>query len=80
MILTCQLVFPLLSIPKPLYSNPDRIDNKENTSTNDSHVTKIEDYLKAHRQISKSGVSKSIAHVIKHTSFQLYRVHLDGVI
>ena len=51
--LTCQLVFPLLSIPKLLYSNPDRIDNKGNTSTNDSHVTKIEDYLKAHRQIFK---------------------------
>ena len=28
----------------------------------------------------KSGVSKIIVHVIKHASFQLYRVHPDGVI
>ena len=28
----------------------------------------------------KNGVSKSIAHVIYHTNFQLYRVHPDGVL
>ena len=36
--------------------------------------------LMAHRQISKKGVSKSLVHVIKHASFQFYRVHPDGVI
>ena len=28
----------------------------------------------------KTGVSKGIAHEIKHANFQLYRVHPDGVI
>ena len=28
----------------------------------------------------KSGVSKSIVHVIKHVKFQVYRVHRDGII
>ena len=28
----------------------------------------------------KNGVSKSIAHVIKHVNFQLHSVHPDGVI
>ena len=36
--------------------------------------------LKSHRQISKNGVSKSIAHVIKHTNFQFYKAHSDKVI
>ena len=30
--------------------------------------------------IEKNDVSESIAHVIKHANFQLYRVHPDGVI
>ena len=29
--------------------------------------------------MSENGVSKSIVHVIKRASFQLYRVHPDGV-
>ena len=36
--------------------------------------------LRAHRQISKNGVSKSIALVIKQAHFQLCRVHPEGVI
>ena len=36
--------------------------------------------LKAHWQISKNGVSKSIVHVIKHVNFQLYRTHPDEII
>ena len=36
--------------------------------------------LKAHRQISENGVSKSIFLVIRHVNFQLYRVHPDGVV
>ena len=36
--------------------------------------------LKAHRWISKNGVSKSIVHVIKHANSQLYRVLPDEVI
>ena len=35
----------LLSTPKALNSNSDLIVNKENTPANDSHVTKIEEYL-----------------------------------
>ena len=35
----------LLSTPKTLNSNSDLIVNKENTSANDSRVTKIEEYL-----------------------------------
>ena len=34
-----------MSTPKTLNSNSDRIVNKENTPTNDSHVTIIEEYL-----------------------------------
>ena len=36
--------------------------------------SKWANFLKAHWQISKKGVSKSIVHVIKHANFQLYRV------
>ena len=36
----------LLSTPKALNSNSDLTTNKENTPTSDSHVTKIEEYLK----------------------------------
>ena len=35
----------LLSTPKTLNSNSDLIVNKENTSANDSRVSKIEEYL-----------------------------------
>ena len=35
--------------------------------------------LKAHQQISKNSVLKSIVHVTKHTNFQLYKVHPDRV-
>ena len=35
----------LLSTPKALNSNSDLIVNKENTAANDSHATKIEEYL-----------------------------------
>ena len=35
----------LLSTPKVLNSNSDLIVNKENAPANDSHVTKIEEYL-----------------------------------
>ena len=37
-------------------------------------------YFKGTLTDLKNGVSKSIVHVIKHTNFQLYRVHPDGVI
>ena len=36
--------------------------------------------LKAIDRYLKSGVLKSIVHVIKYADFQLYRVHPDGVI
>ena len=36
--------------------------------------------LKAHWQISKNRVSKSIVHMIKYANFLLHRVHPDGVI
>ena len=36
--------------------------------------------LKAHRQVPKNGVLKSIVHVIKHANFEFYWVHPDGVI
>ena len=34
-----------LSTPRALNSNPNLIGNKENTPSNDSHATKIEEYL-----------------------------------
>ena len=41
---------------------------------------KMKKSLGVNRQISKSGFSESIVHVINHVSFQLYRAHPDEVI
>ena len=36
--------------------------------------------LKTHHRYLKNGVSKIVVHAIKHVNFQLYMVHLEGVI
>ena len=37
-------------------------------------------YIKGTSRYLKNGVSKTIAHVMKHANFQFHRVHLDRVI
>ena len=56
----------LLSTPNALNSTSDLIINKENTLTNDSHITKIEEYL--HQQYRHSVLMHLKSKIVKDVS------------
>ena len=56
----------LLSTPKALNSNSDLRVNKENTPANDSHVTKIEEYL--NQQYDHAALVQSRNQILKKVS------------
>ena len=56
----------LLSTPNALNSSSDLIINKENTPTNDSHITKIEEYL--HQQYYHAVLMRLKSKIVKDVS------------
>ena len=64
--MTCLFNISLLSTPKALNSNSDLIFNKENTPANDSHVTKIKEYL--NQQYDYAALVQSKNQILKKVS------------